>query len=219
VEEKEVEGEEEEAEAEEEEEEAEEGEEEGVGEGADLPGLEFSLASDLEGLAAAGTYGFDGKQSRVFRSLEEFVCILENPDPEGIPGPLRRPAREATEDRQFDLGRFHSDEAEGEEVGTSPLRPLGCVYCLGTVAPAGHVGGVPPPPSCLSACGTWVFCEQDAVFQEATAFVGHWEEQLSRYLGAVASGAPRGHAVTTSFGDWSPDEQATMQAIPSRVRF
>jgi len=56
------------------------------------------------------------------------------------------------------------------------------------------------------------------VYQESTAFVGHWELQLSRFMEAVGAGAPRSSAVVSSFGEWLPDEQTAMQSIPSRVR-
>jgi hypothetical protein len=95
----------------------------------DLPGLRLRSAADLEGaLGPEVTYGFAGGKARVFRALEEYACILENPDPDGLPPAARRPARLLAEDAQFDLARFLADELDGETVRRC-LALCGVVWC------------------------------------------------------------------------------------------
>jgi hypothetical protein len=82
-------------------------------------GVPLVRAEDLEdapAVLAPVTYGFNGSKSRVFRTLEEFVCILESPDPEAIATALRRPLRQEFEDNTFDSKRYFTDEEDGEEV-------------------------------------------------------------------------------------------------------
>ena len=109
------------------------------------------LASDLEGdvLSSDGAtpvmYGFNGGKQRVFRTLEEFVCILETPDPDGIPPPQRRAQRLAAEDRAFDEQRFLGDQEDGEDVRRQGQRSWGEEG--GT--PMGTAGGLTPRGPCL----------------------------------------------------------------------